>query len=197
MSDDSNSDGRRRRRRGRKRGGKKRGGGGGGGGGNNGPGNQKQRSRRKKTPEHKFGGRDPVASDPSWDRPEELNAFELFCTYHLGIFENNQYRDPSIKQVARLFKRSIEEIRDALEACGLDDKSVKETGYDLSLSRLDVKVAPDGIDKRELAKNLFEEFCAEHPGLESDWSEAHEDEDEDDFEEYDDDYEDEEAEEAV
>ena len=105
-----------------------------------------------------------------------LNAFELFCAYHLGIFENNTYRDPSIKQVARLFGKNVDEIREALESCGLDDQSVKATGYDLSLARLDVKVAPEGIDKRELAKNLYDEFHAEHPGLEPAWSEAVEEE---------------------
>ena len=62
-------------------------------------------------------------------------------------------------------------IRDALEECRLDDASVKGTGYDLSLARLDVKVAPVGIDKREIAKTLFEEFSLEHPELLGDWVE--------------------------
>lgn len=187
MSDDANTGANsgRRRRRSRRRG---RGGGGGGnsgGGGNNGgnsnPGNQAQprpqRKRQSKTPEHKFGGRNPVAVE-EWNSPNELNTFELFCSYHLGLFENNDYRDPSIKQVARLFGRSIDDIRRALDVTGLDDATVKATGYDVSLARLDLKVAPDGIDKRELAKNLYEEFRLEHPSLDTDWSESQDDDSE-------------------
>lgn len=194
MSDDANTganSGRRRRRRGRrgrnKGGGGNGGNGGGGGGGGGNRGNQSQRKRRAKTPEHKFGGREPVASDSDWNGPAELNTFELFCSYHLGLFENNNYRDPSIKQVARLFGRSVDEIRNALDDSGLDDKSVKASGYDVSLARLDLKVAPEGIDKRELAKNLYEEFCAEHPALATDWSEAAWSEGDDDDDDYDDD----------
>ena len=207
MSDEDSGSGQRRRRRRGRRGRKKGGGGGGGnsgggGGGGGGGGNRgggggnrgnsnKGRKRRVKTPEHKFGGREPVASDPDWQGPDELNTFELFCAYHLGIFENNSYRDPSIKQVARLFQRSVEDIRQALTSCGLDDESVKASGYDLSLARLDVKVAPNGIDKRELAKNLYEEFIGEHADLATEWSEVQdveeeEEEDEEDDEEYED-----------
>lgn len=129
-------------------------------------------SGRKQTPKEKFGGRDPknVSSD-NWEAPAELTAFDLFCSYHLGIFENNSYRDPSLKQVAKLFGRSYEDIRDALNSCGLDDDTIRQADYDLSLARLDVKVAPDGIDKRELAKNLFDEFVAAHPGF-VEWTES-------------------------
>ena len=174
MSEEANSgSGRRRRRRGRRRGGK---GGGGGGGGNSGGnpgnnrGNQQQRRRKPKTPADKFGGRDPV-QEGLWEAPERFTAFELFSAYHLGIYEDNNYRDPSIKQTARLFGRPIDQVRNALAACGLDDDTVKKTGFDLSLARLDVKVAPVGIDKKEVAKTLFEEFAAEHPGLIEDWVE--------------------------
>lgn len=139
-----------------------------------GRGNSRNRrgGNRKSTPREKFGGRDPKdVSAGKWNGPSELNAFELFCSYHLGIFENNSYRDPSLKSVAKLFGRSIDEVRDALSECGLDDNTVRESSYDLSLARLDVKVAPNGIDKRELAKNLYDEFIAEHPSF-VDWSES-------------------------
>ena len=149
------------------------GGGGGGGGGGN-PGNTRGGGGKRKpqTPEHKFGGREP--RDINAGRREastQLNAFELFCAYHLGIFEDNSYREPSLKSVARLFGRSSDEIRSALEACGLDDQAVRGADYDLSLAQLDVKVAPDGIDKREIAKHLFDEFVEAHPQF-VDWSEA-------------------------
>jgi len=189
MSNEANSDEtsgsgrRRRRRRGRNR---SKGGGSGGGGSNNaGGGNSSNNQnnaggnrgrgsggkRKSQTPEEKFGGREPRdANAGRRDGPGQLNAFELFCAYHLGIFEDNEYREPSLKSVARLFDRSPDEIRTALEACGLDDNAVRTADYDLSLAQLDVKVAPDGIDKREIAKNLFDEFIDAHPGF-VDWSE--------------------------
>jgi hypothetical protein len=97
-----------------------------------------------------------------------------------------------------LFGRPIDEIRGALEASGLDDVAVKNSGFDMSLARLDVKLAPEGIDKREIAKGLFEEFGAECPEFAGYWTgaveepEVEEDEDEDDYED-DDDFEDDDA----
>lgn len=187
----SGSGRRRRRRRSKNRGGDSNSGNGGGnnGGGNSGGnrgnsnngnnGNRGRRSgggggggrRKPQTPEEKFGGREPRdANAGRRDAPSQLNAFELFCAYHLGIFEDNTYRDPSLKSVARLFGRSIDDIRSALEACGLDDQTVRGADYDLSLAQLDVKVAPEGIDKREIAKHLFDEFVEAHPKF-VDWAE--------------------------
>lgn len=176
MSNEANSDqggsGRkRRRRRGRNRRSKNNGNNQGGNKGNQRNGNRSRNKRKPRTPEDKFGGRDPRdVSAGEHEVPTHLNAFELFCSYHLGIFERNEYRQPSIKSVARLFERSPEEIREALSACGLDDQSVRQANFDLSLAQLDVRVAPEGIDKREIAKGLFEEFVDAHPGF-VDWSE--------------------------
>jgi hypothetical protein len=99
-----------------------------------------------------------------------LNAFELYCTYYLGITADNGFRKPVMREVARRFDRSPQEIEDALRACGMSPDVLKKIGYDMSLAQLDISVAPDGIDKRELAKNLFEEFVAENPHF-VDWSE--------------------------
>ncbi len=162
------------------------GGGGGGGGG-------QPQQRRPKTPNEKFGGREPRASESDWDDSVlPLNALELFCTYYLGITADNGFRKPVMREVARRFDRSPQEIDDALKACGMSPDILKKIGYDMSLAQLDISVAPDGINKRELAKNLFEEFIAENPHF-VDWSEQSEDEEDDDDDvDHDDDHDEEE-----
>jgi hypothetical protein len=116
--------------------------------------------RKLKTPESKFGGREPRApveyDEPSG--PREMTPFELFCAYHLGISEDNRYRQPSARDVARRFGCSPQELEQALKRFGLDKETLKKAGYDISLAQLDMQVAPEGVDKRELAKVLFSDF---------------------------------------
>lgn len=87
-----------------------------------------------------------------------MTGFELFCAYWLGIGENNTYRKPNIRDVGRRFDKSAKEIEDALKFCGMDMDTVKKSGFEMGFAQLDISVAPEGIDKKELAKGLFEEF---------------------------------------
>lgn len=183
----SNNKRRRRRRRGRRGGGeqgssgnqgnsnKKQGNGGQNKGGNNGNGNNRRRNnhnnnnRRRSggggTPVNKFGGREPTAdaSDVDFDETLELNPFEVFCAWHLGITADNKYRKPRLNEVARRFDVSTNEMQDALERFGMDKKTLADCNYELSLAQLDIRVAPEGIDRRELAKNLFAELLEMNP----------------------------------
>lgn len=182
----SNNKRRRRRRRGRRGGGeqgssgnqgnsnKKQGNGGQNKGGNNGNGNNRHRNnhnnnRRRSggggTPVNKFGGREPTAdaSDVDFDETLELNPFEVFCAWHLGITADNKYRKPRLNEVARRFDVSTNEMQDALERFGMDKKTLADCNYELSLAQLDIRVAPEGIDRRELAKNLFAELLEMNP----------------------------------
>jgi len=182
----SNNKRRRRRRRGRRGGGeqgssgnqgnsnKKQGNGGQNKGGNNGSGNTRRRNnhnnnRRRSggggTPVNKFGGREPTAdaSDVDFDETLELNPFEVFCAWHLGITADNKYRKPRLNEVARRFDVSTNEMQDALERFGMDKKTLADCNYELSLAQLDIRVAPEGIDRRELAKNLFAELLEMNP----------------------------------
>lgn len=114
-------------------------------------------------------------ADVEWDDTIlPLNAFELFCTCYLGITADNKFRKPVPREVARRFDRSLPEIDDALHNCGMSPDIVKKIGFDMSLAQLDISVAPEGIDKKELAKNLFEEFVAENPHF-VDWAEPESD----------------------
>lgn len=129
------------------------------------------RSRRKtpvrklKTPESKLGGRDPLVdpSEATSSGPLELTAFELFCACYLGITENNNYRKQSLGEVAQRFRISQEELRGALQGYGLDKESVRKSDFDMSLAELDMKVAPSGLDKKELARPLFDDFLLATP----------------------------------
>ncbi len=131
----------------------------------------KKRSRRKtpvrklKTPESKLGGREPLL-DPSaitHEAPSEMTAFELFCALHLGITENNNFRKQSLGEIAQRFRTSTEEVKKALKNFGLDRETVRRSSFDMSLAELDMKVAPNGLDKKELARPLFEDFLVATP----------------------------------
>lgn len=133
----------------------------------------KRRQRRKtpvrklKTPESKLGGREPVvdlsAAQESRRGPVELTPFEVFCAYHCGITENNNFRQQSLREVAGRFNMQTHELEKAMREFGLDKETVKSSRFDISLCQLDMKVAPEGIDKRELARVLFDEFLEETP----------------------------------
>ena len=101
-----------------------------------------------------------------------MNAFELFCAFHLGITENNNYRKQSLAEVARRFDVSAQEVKDALKKYRLDSESVQKSGFDMSLAELDMKVAPQGMDKKELARVLFDDFLVAMPETQAQTEEA-------------------------
>ena len=118
-----------------------------------------------KTPADKFGGREPVALPRTIEEVEQvpLNGFELFCAYHLGITDDNQHRRQNARDVARRFGITPDELQDALRQHGLDLPTITQCGYDMELALLDIRVAPDGIDRRELAKGLYDELLDLNP----------------------------------
>ncbi len=125
---------------------------------------------KPRTPESKFGGREPLITqdyeEERSNKPLALTPFELFCTYHLGISDDNRYRPTNIREVAKRFAVGQDELEQALKGCGLDRDSLRKINYDMSLAQLDMQVAPEGIDKRELAKVLFSELVEMSPEVE-------------------------------
>lgn len=135
--------------------------GGGGGGGSS-------SSYSHKTPKEKFGGRDPVLSpDEVESHRPELAPFDLFCMYHVGISDDNKYRKPSARDCAQRLSVSLDEMHDALRDFGLDNNAFEAYEFDVSLARLDVRVAPQGIDKREIARVHFDELLEFNPSLQT------------------------------
>lgn len=87
-----------------------------------------------------------------------INPFELFCAYHLGIEPNNTYRPANINQVANRFRVDPAAIRQATKEYGFDSAAMLDRDFDLALAQLDIQVAPEGVSKVELAKGIYEEF---------------------------------------
>lgn len=101
-------------------------------------------------------------------RVHGIDPFTLFCGYHLGITKDDVYRPQNINDVSRQFNVKPAQVNEALKAYGLDAESVMNTDFDMSMAQLDIKVAPPGVSKIELAKNLYEEF-RDAPKIIRDW----------------------------
>jgi len=96
------------------------------------------------------------------------SAFDLFCAYHLGIAADGTYKTQNINEIARRFNIPTGRVKQLLQDYGIDSDTVINADFDMALAQLDIMVAPDGVDRRELAKGLFEEFVST-PKKTRDW----------------------------
>ena len=97
-----------------------------------------------------------------------LDAFSLFCGYHLGIGPKKEYRPTNLNEIARRFGTDPATVRQALKECGMDSAALLDRDFDMALAQLDIQVAPEGIDRMELAKSIYEDFLAA-PHVKRDW----------------------------
>lgn len=97
-----------------------------------------------------------------------IDPFDLFCAYFMGLMPDGTYRGAGIGEVAKRFRRTPGEIQQMMHDYGMDPDTLAKVEFDLNLAKLDIQVAPEGIDRRELARGLFEEFCDLHPTLTGD-----------------------------
>jgi hypothetical protein len=97
-----------------------------------------------------------------------IDPFELFCAYHLGITSQNQYRPSNINDVANRFKVDVGTTRQILKEYGMDSASLLDRDFDMALAQLDIQVAPEGINRTELGRSIFEDFL-ESPIKKRDW----------------------------
>ncbi len=111
-----------------------------------------------------------VKSSPVSEKPltGNLDPFNLFCAYHLGIGPKKEYRPSNLNEVARRFGQDPATVRQALKECGMDSASLLDRDFDMALAQLDIQVAPEGIDRMELAKSIYEDFLAA-PHVKRDW----------------------------
>jgi hypothetical protein len=144
------------RGRGRRR---PRGGGGGGGGGS--------RPGGPKGPPMMPSPRKGKAFSTPYEVPDTgpIDPFDLFSALFMGLMPDGTYRGAGIGEVAKRFRRSPGEIQQMLHDYGMDPDTLSKVDFDLNLAKLDIQVAPEGIDRREIARGLFEEFCDLHPTL--------------------------------
>ena len=98
-----------------------------------------------------------------------LDPFNLFCAYHLGIGPKKEYKPSNLNEVARRFGQDPATVRQALKESGMDSASLLDRDFDMALAQLDIRVAPEGIDRIELAKSIYEDFQAS-PHVKRDWN---------------------------
>ena len=103
-----------------------------------------------------------------------IDPFELFCAYHLGISSQNQYRPSNINEVANRFKIDVGTTRQILKEYGMDSASLLDRDFDMALAQLDIQVAPEGINRTELGRSIFEDFL-KAPIRKRDWKKILED----------------------
>ena len=97
-----------------------------------------------------------------------IDPFELFCAYHLGIAADKSYKMANINQVANRFKVDPSVIHTAVKSYAMDSASLLDLDFDMALAQLDIQVAPEGVDRLELAKGVYAEFL-EAPKVKRDW----------------------------
>ena len=112
-----------------------------------------------------------VKNPPVSEKPltGNLDPFKLFCAYHLGIGPKKEYKPANLNEVARRFGQDPATVRQALKECGMDSASLLDRDFDMALAQLDIQVAPEGIDRMELAKSIYEDFQAS-PHVKRDWN---------------------------
>lgn len=110
----------------------------------------------------------PAPSGKDQKRVANLEPFDLFCAYHLGIGPNKQYKPSNINEVANRFRQEPGVIRQALKEYGMDSASLLDRDFDMALAQLDIQVAPEGVDRMELAKTIYEDYL-EAPYQKRDW----------------------------
>jgi hypothetical protein len=89
-----------------------------------------------------------------------LDAFGLFCAYHLGVTPDDRYQKPNLDEIARRFGTNVEGIRKALVEFKIDEASIRQARFDIEGAQMDIRVAPEGISRVELARELFSDFMA-------------------------------------
>ncbi len=103
--------------------------------------------------------RQPLERRPIEDAGK-LDAFGLFCAYHLGITADDRYQKPNLDEIARRFGTNVEGIRKALVEFKIDEASIRQARFDIEGAQMDIRVAPEGISRVEIARELFSDFVA-------------------------------------
>jgi hypothetical protein len=98
-----------------------------------------------------------------------ITPFELFCAYHLGITADGGYRFQNLHDVAKRFGCSSGVIKQVLQEMNMDADALVQSKFDIASAQVDVMVAPEGVSRRELAKQLFDEF-SRAPRKARDWA---------------------------
>ena len=110
-----------------------------------------------------------AASTASSKQVGNIDPFELFCAYHLGITKDKGYRTANINEVANRFRSEPGMIKQALKEYDMDAESLLNRDFDMGLAQLDIQVAPEGVDRLELAQGIYQDF-KDAPRIKRDWN---------------------------
>jgi hypothetical protein len=86
------------------------------------------------------------------------DAFGLFCSYYLGITPDDGYCKPHVDEIARRYGLTVDGLRKLLTEFKLDEESIRRARFDLEGARMDIRVAPEGISRTEIARDLYEDY---------------------------------------
>ena len=115
------------------------------------------------------------SSQGSGKQVGNIDPFELFCAYHLGITKDKGYRTANINEVANRFRSEPGMIKQALKEYDMDPESLLDRDFDMGLAQLDIQVAPEGVDRLELAQGIYQDF-KDAPRIKRDWNKILEEE---------------------
>ena len=90
----------------------------------------------------------------------QLDEFELFCLYHLGLVGTQAGIPLNLNQIAARLHISLDELDIFLKSKRLDPESVLSSGFDLVGAQMDIQLAPEGIHLESVARRHFEDFRA-------------------------------------
>jgi hypothetical protein len=122
-------------------------------------GRRRGRSRRTNgVPVADRGGRPCEGGSTAHPELCALSPFSVFCALYLGITERNGFAAPQRAEVERRFDMEPSELEAYLEEQQLRTDDLKRADFDLESARLDIRVAPEGISRAELARTMFEEL---------------------------------------
>jgi hypothetical protein len=97
-----------------------------------------------------------------------ITPFELFATYHLGVTADDGYRFQNLHDVARRFGCPSGVIKQLLAEFDMDADALVHSSYDMASAQVDIMTAPTGVSRRELAKQIYDDFRAA-PRRKRDW----------------------------
>lgn len=98
-----------------------------------------------------------------------ITPFDLFCAYHLGITADDGYRFQNIHDVAKRFGCSSGVIKQLLADLNMDADALVQSKFDIASAQVDVMAAPEGVSRRELARELYDQFL-KAPRKARDWA---------------------------
>lgn len=87
-----------------------------------------------------------------------IEAFTLFCAYHLGVTADDRYEFQNVHQVAKRFGVPSGVIKQALQDFGMDSDRLIQSDFDLSAAQVDVMNVPEGVSRKEVARTHWEAF---------------------------------------